>query len=217
MMLSDQGEILVRGENVVMGYLNQLKTTGEAIDPHGWLHTGDAGEVDADGYYRLVGRISDVITTAGGRNLAPSQIENAVKVSPYIADAVVVGDGKQFLTCLVMIDHGAVEQFAQDHAVPFSNFLSLCRAPQVRDLIQQELDKVNAELSDAERIKAFRLIEHKLTAGDEEFTATLQLKRDVVRRKYAELIEDMYRPRLHASCTSTVAMPDSQEHRKQLA
>jgi long-chain acyl-CoA synthetase len=192
MKLSAQGEILVRGPNVIMGYLNQPEQTREAIDADGWLHTGDVGQVDADGYYRIVDRMKDIIITAGGKNVTPSEIENELKFSPYIADAVVIGDRRPYLTSLVMIDHENVEQFAQDRSVPFSNFASLCQAPEVRALIQQELDKVNLKFARVEQIKSFRLIEQKLTAEDEELTATLKLKRKVVERKYAELIADMY-------------------------
>lgn len=192
MKLSAQGEILVRGPNVIMGYLNQPEQTRETIDSEGWLHTGDVGQVDADGYYRIVDRIKDIIITAGGKNVTPSELENELKFSPYIADAVVIGDRKPYLTCLVMIDHENVEQYAQDRSVPFSSFASLCQAEQVRELIQQEVDKVNQKFARVEQIKSFRLIDQKLTAEDEELTATLKLKRKVVERKYADLIATMY-------------------------
>jgi long-chain acyl-CoA synthetase len=192
MKLSAGGEILVRGPNVIMGYLNQPEKTRETIDNEGWLHTGDVGQIDDDGYYRIVDRMKDIIITAGGKNVTPSELENELKFSPYIADAVVIGDRKPYLTCLVMIDHENVEQFAQDGSVPFSSFASLCQAQEVRELIQQEVDKVNKKFARVEQIKSFRLIEQKLTAEDEELTATLKLKRKVVERKYADLIAAMY-------------------------
>jgi len=195
MKLSAEGEILVRGPNVIMGYLNQPEKTREAIDEEGWLHTGDVGRIDEDGYYRIVDRMKDIIITAGGKNVTPSEIENELKFSPYIADAVVIGDRRPYLSCLVMIDHENVEQFAQERSVPFSNFASLCQAKEVRELIQQELDKVNLKFARVEQIKTFRLIEQKLTAEDEELTATLKLKRRVVEKKYAELIVQMYAAR----------------------
>ncbi|MEO8296885.1 MAG: long-chain fatty acid--CoA ligase [Burkholderiales bacterium] len=190
--LSSQGEILVRGANVVMGYLNQPEKTREAIDEDGWLHTGDVATIDADGYYRIIDRMKDIIITAGGKNITPSEIENELKFSPYIADAVIIGDRRAYLTCLVMIDHETIEQYAQERSVPFSSFASLCQAKEVIELIQQEVDRVNKKFARVEQLKYFRLIEHKLTAEDEELTATMKLKRKVVERKYAPLIDSMY-------------------------
>nr|WP_310385397.1 long-chain fatty acid--CoA ligase [Roseateles sp.] len=190
--LSPEGEVLVRGSNIIMGYLNQPEKTRETIDAEGWLHTGDVGTVDADGYYRIVDRMKDIIITAGGKNVTPSEIENDLKFSPYIADAVVIGDRRPYLTCLVMIDHDNVEQYAQERSVPFSSYASLCQTAEVRDLIGQEIAKVNAKFARVEQIKTFRLIEQKLTAEDEELTATMKLKRKTVERKYADLINDMY-------------------------
>ena len=186
------GELLIRGPNVFMGYLNQPDKTAEAIDAEGWLHTGDVGTVDAEGYFRITDRMKDIIITAGGKNVTPSEIENELKFSPYITDAVVIGDKRPYLTALVMIDQDNVEKFAQDHDVPFSNYTSLTRAQQVVDLIQREVDKVNARFARVEQIKAFRLLETQLGAEDEELTPTMKLKRKFVQQKYASLIEAMY-------------------------
>jgi long-chain acyl-CoA synthetase len=191
--ISDQGEILIRGPNVFMGYLNLPDKTAEAIDPDGWLHTGDVGVIDQDGFVRITDRMKDIIITAGGKNIAPSEIENELKFSPFITDAVVIGDRRPYLTLLVMIDHENVERFAQENRVPFTSFQSLCRAREVVDLIQSEIDRVNAKFARVEQIKKFRLIEHQLTAEDEELTATMKLKRKLVNQKYAEMIESMYR------------------------
>ena len=110
--ISEQGEILTRGANVFVGYLNLPDKTAEAIDAEGWLHTGDVGEIDAEGFVRITDRMKDIIITAGGKNITPSEIENELKFSPYITDAVVVGDRKPYLSLLVMIDHENVEQYA---------------------------------------------------------------------------------------------------------
>jgi long-chain acyl-CoA synthetase len=190
--ISEQGEILTRGANVFMGYLNLPEKTAEAIDRDGWLHTGDVGEIDADGFVRITDRMKDIIITAGGKNITPSEIENELKFSPYITDAVVVGDRKPYLSLLVMIDHENVEQFAQERNIPFSDFTSLCRAPEVQSLIQAEVDRVNAKFARVEQVKKFRLIEQKLTAEDEELTPTMKLKRKLVHEKYKELIGQMY-------------------------
>ncbi len=186
------GELLIRGPNVFMGYLNQPERTRETIDADGWLHTGDVGKVDADGYFTISDRMKDIIITAGGKNVTPSEIENELKFSPYVTDAVVIGDRRPYLAALVMIDQENVEKFAQDHDVPFTNYASLARAPAVRDLIQRELDKVNARFARVEQVKAFRLLETQLTAEDEELTPTMKLKRRLVQQKYADLIESMY-------------------------
>ncbi|MCO5099723.1 MAG: AMP-dependent synthetase/ligase [Burkholderiaceae bacterium] len=188
----DTGELLIRGPNVFMGYLNQPEKTAEAIDADGWLHTGDVGSVDADGYFRITDRMKDIIITAGGKNITPSEIENELKFSPYITDAVVIGDRRSYLTALVMIDQDNVEKYAQDHDVPFSNYASLTRAPPIVALIQGEVDKVNRKFARAEQIKAFRLIDTQLTAEDEELTPTMKLKRRFVEQKYAPMIESMY-------------------------
>jgi long-chain acyl-CoA synthetase len=190
--VSPEGELLIRGKNVFMGYLNQPDKTAETIDAEGWLHTGDVGYVDADGYFKISDRLKDIIITAGGKNITPSEIENQLKFSPYITDTVVIGDKRPFLVCLIMIDQDNVEKFAQDHDIPFSNYTSLCRAAEVQKLIESEVERVNRQFARVEQIKKFRLIENKLGAEDEELTPTMKLKRKFVSQKYAELIESMY-------------------------
>ena len=186
------GEILVRGPNVFVGYLNQPEKTAETIDADGWLHTGDIGCVDDEGVFRITDRMKDIIITAGGKNVTPTEIENELKFSPYITDAVIVGDARPYLTVLVMIEQENVEKFAQDHDIPFSNYASLTRAPEVRALIQAEVDRVNKKFARAEQVKKFHLIEAQLTAEDEELTPTMKLKRKLVHKKYAPQIEAMY-------------------------
>ena len=130
MRISEEGEILIRGPHVFKGYLNKPEKTAEALRD-GWLHTGDVGRVDNQGYFVITDRIKDIIITAGGKNITPSEIENQLKFSPYISDAVVIGDKRKFLTCLVMIDEDNVMQFAQRESIPFSNYASLCRTEAV--------------------------------------------------------------------------------------
>ncbi|MDN4591471.1 long-chain fatty acid--CoA ligase [Xenophilus aerolatus] len=187
------GEILVRGPNVFMGYLNQPEKTAETIDAEGWLHTGDVGQMEEDGYFRITDRMKDIIITAGGKNITPSEWENELKFSPYVTDAVVIGDAKPYLTVIIMIDQENVEKFAQDHDVPFSNYASLTRAQEVQDLIQGEIDRVNAKFARVEQIKKFFLLDTQLSAEDEELTPTMKLKRKLVQAKYAPQIEAMYR------------------------
>jgi long-chain acyl-CoA synthetase len=185
------GELLIRGPTVFMGYLNQPEKTAETLKD-GWLHTGDVGRVDKDGYFYITDRMKDIIITAGGKNVTPSEFENQLKFSPFITDAVVIGDKRPYLVALVMIDHENVERYAQDQAIPFSNFASLCRRPEIQELIQGELDKANKLFARVEQVKKFRLIEQKLSPEDEELTPTMKLKRKLVNEKYRELIESMY-------------------------
>ena len=195
--LSPEGELLVRGKTVFMGYLNQPEKTAETLKD-GWLHTGDVGKVDAEGYFSITDRMKDIIITAGGKNVTPSEFENQLKFSPYITDAVVIGDKRPFLVALVMIDHENVEMYAQERAIPFSNYASLCRRPEILELIQGEFDKVNKSFARVEQVKKFRLIEAKLTAEDEELTPTMKLKRKLVNDKYRALIDEMYSERAAA-------------------
>jgi long-chain acyl-CoA synthetase len=197
MKLSPEGELLVRSPTVFMGYLNQPERTAEALRD-GWLHTGDVGKVDEEGYFYISDRMKDIIITAGGKNITPSELENQLKFSPYITDAVVIGDKRPYLVALVMVDHENVENYAQEHAIPFSNYASLCRRPEIISLIQGEIDKVNQRFARVEQVKKFRLIETKLTAEDEELTPTMKLKRKLVNEKYKDLIESMYSERAAA-------------------
>jgi long-chain acyl-CoA synthetase len=191
-MICPRGEILIKGDFLFMGYLNQPEKTAETIDAKGWLHTGDVGAIDNEGFVKITDRMKDIIITSGGKNITPSEIENQLKFSPYISDGVVIGDKRPYLTCLVMIDQENVEKFAQDHDIPFTNYASLCRASEVQDLIQREIEAVNANFARVETIKKFFLIERQLTPEDEELTPTMKLKRSFVNKRYANEIDAMY-------------------------
>ncbi|MEP6877108.1 MAG: AMP-binding protein, partial [Burkholderiales bacterium] len=187
------GELQVRGTNVFMGYLNLPEKTAETIAADGWLHTGDVGLVDADGCYRITDRMKDIIITAGGKNITPSELENDLKFSPYVTDAVVVGDKRAYLVVIVMIDLENVEKYAQDRDIPFSNYASLTKAPEVQALIQAEIDRVNRKFARVEQIKKFWLLDTQLSAEDDELTPTMKLKRKLVEKKYADRLDAMYR------------------------
>jgi long-chain acyl-CoA synthetase len=190
--ISPHGEILIRGDFLFMGYLNQPEKTAETIDAKGWLHTGDVGSIDNEGFVKITDRMKDIIITSGGKNITPSEIENQLKFSPYVSDAVVIGDKRPYLTCLLMIDQENVEKFAQDHDIPFTNYASLCRAAEIQDLIHREIETVNANFARVETIKKFYLIERQLTPEDEELTPTMKLKRSFVNKRYAVEIDAMY-------------------------
>ena len=190
-VLSEEDEILIRSPGVIKGYWNKAEKTAETIR-QGWLHTGDVGRIDDDGFIYIIDRMKDIIITAGGKNITPSEIENQLKFSPYVTDAVVVGDKRPYLTCLVMIDDENVTKYAQDNDVPFTNYTSLCHTQEVQDLVHGEIEKVNVKFARVETIKKFRLIDQLLDAEDDELTPTQKLKRKVVNEKYADLIDGMY-------------------------
>ena len=190
--LTAENEIVIRSPGVIQGYWNKPEKTAETFR-QGWLHTGDVGRIDDDGFVYVIDRMKDIIITAGGKNITPSEIENQLKFSPYITDAVVIGDRRPYLTCLVMIDHDNVTKYAQDHDVPFTNYTSLCHTQAVQDLVASEVERVNARFARVETIKKFRLIDQLLDPEDDELTPTQKLKRKVVNEKYADLIQGMYR------------------------
>lgn len=190
--IAEDGEIQTLGYNNFQGYWRNNEKTAETFTADGWLRTGDVGRLDAEGNLTITGRIKDIIITAGGKNITPAEIESRLKFSHYISDAVVIGDKRKYLSCLVMIDQENVEKFAQDRKIPFSDFASLCAASEVVDQIGQEVEAVNRDFARVEQIKEFRLINVLLTAEDDELTATMKLKRSFVEKKHKSLIDEMY-------------------------
>lgn len=189
--LGDHDEIQVRSPSLFTGYHNNPESTnGTLVD--GWVHTGDVGSVGNDGAWRITDRLKDIIITAGGKNVTPSQIENQLKFSPYITDAVVIGDKRKYLSCLIMIDQENVESFAQAGAIPFTDYRSLCARPEISSLIESEIQVANEKFSSVEQVKKFRLINVLLSAEDDEMTPTMKLKRKFVETKYEGLISEMY-------------------------
>ena len=186
------GEILIRGPNIFSGYLNLPEKTQEIFDAEGWMHTGDVGTQDAQGFFTITDRMKDIIITAGGKNITPSELENELKASPYITDAVIVGDRLPYLTAIIMVDHDNVEQYAQSRDIGFTNYESLTQAPEITELIQLEVDQVNQKFARVEQIKKFFLLSKKLSPEDEEVTPTMKLKRKLVIEKYADLVQKMY-------------------------
>ena len=186
------GEILIRHGGIFQGYFKDEATTREALEG-GWFHTGDVGEVDDEGYLKITDRKKDLIVTAGGKNVAPQFIENLLKFSPYINDAVVIGDKRKFITAMIVIDEENVVKWAQDHKVQYTTFASLTRAEEVKKLISGEIDKVNNQLARVENIRKFILLDKKLYTEDGEVTPTMKVKRKAIYAQYKEQIESMYR------------------------
>jgi long-chain acyl-CoA synthetase len=192
--IADGGEIQYKGPNVFKGYWNKPDKTAETFTEDGWLQTGDIGRLDNEGFLTVTGRVKDIIITAGGKNITPAEIENRLKFSPYISDAVVIGDKRKYLTCLIMIDQENVEKFAQDRGALQQFQVAVRRAGGARPDWPGVVEETNREFARVEQIKDFRLIDVLLTAEDEELTATMKLKRSFVETKHKKLIDSMYGP-----------------------
>jgi long-chain acyl-CoA synthetase len=190
--IAEDGEILTRSPAVFAGYYKDDEATAAAIDPDGWLHTGDVGTIDEQGYLTITDRKKDVIITAGGKNISPSEIENRLKVSPYVREAMVVGDRRKFLVALIGIEADTVSDWAARRGLAFTTYGDLSRKPEVRELISGWVDEVNAELAQVETIKRFALLEKELDHEDGELTATLKVKRRALERQFEKQIQELY-------------------------
>jgi long-chain acyl-CoA synthetase len=189
--IADDGEILVKHKGIFKGYYKDEAQTKEAL-VDGWMHTGDVGVIDDEGYLKLTDRKKDLIITAGGKNIAPQYLENLLKFSPYINDSVVIGDRRKYLTAIIVIDEENVTKYAQDNKVQFTTFASMTRAPEVIELIQKEVDNVNRQVARVENIRKFKILDKKLYTEDGEVTPTMKVKRKSINAQYGDLIESMY-------------------------
>jgi len=189
--IADDGEILVKSPSVFKGYYRNPESTAETI-VDGWLYSGDIGELDEDGYLKITDRKKDIIVTAGGKNITPQYIENKLKASTYINDAIVIGDKRKYLSALIMIDEDTVVKYAQDHKIQFSTYRDLTQAKEINLLIENELKQVNETLSRVEQPKRFTILPKKLYVEDGEVTPTMKVKRSFVHKAFSDLIESMY-------------------------
>ncbi len=190
--LDQDGEICTRGPHVFKGYFKDPEQTARTVDPEGWLHTGDVGEWQ-EGRLKIVDRKKDIVITAGGKNIAPAWVENKLKFSPYIQDAVVIGDRRKYLVALILIDEDNVTKFAQDHRLPFATFQELTQAPEVRRLVAQEVNAVNRTLSQVESVKKFALLPRRFYEEEGDVTPTKKVKRRNIEKRYTEMVEALYR------------------------
>jgi len=190
--IAEDGEILVKGPGIFKGYFKNPEATAETLKD-GWLHSGDVGELDADGFLKITDRKKDLIITAGGKNIAPQNIENQLKFSSYINDAVVIGDRKKYLVALIAIDEENVIKYAQNHKIQFGTYGSLTQAPEIKQLIQTEVDRVNKSLAQVEQVKKFAIIPKKLYEEDGEVTPTMKVKRKSINEAYKDIITKMYK------------------------
>ena len=188
--LADDGEILVRHPGVFKGYFKNEEATKEVIDKDGWLYTGDVGEFDGE-FLKIVDRKKDIIITSGGKNVSPSEIENNIKTSPYIKEAIVIGDDRKFLSALIGIEFEIVSNWATRKNIPHTTYRNLSENQEVKDLIWEEILKAN-KLTSSLEIRKFRMITKELDHEDGDLTATQKAKRNVIMEKYSELIEEMY-------------------------
>lgn len=189
--LSPEGELLKRGESIFVGYYkNEAATKNTIVD--GWLQTGDIATIDEDGHLKIVDRKKDIIITSGGKNIAPSEIENALTTSLYIKEAIVVGEGRNYLAALLQIDFDNVGKWAIDKGIPFTNFKNLSGLPEVNELIKLEVDKVNQQFARVENIRRFRLLTKELDHDDDEMTATMKVRRANIYKKFAAEIDAVY-------------------------
>jgi long-chain acyl-CoA synthetase len=189
--IAGDGEILLRGPNVFAGYFNDPALTAKTIVDE-WLCTGDVGALDDDGNLVLIDRKKDIFINAYGKNIAPQYIENKLKFSPYINDAVAIGDGRKYLVALIVIDEETVTKWAQDHHIPYTTFADLSQSPRVRRLIDAEVEAVNRTLSSPEQVKKFALLPKRLYPEDGEVTPTMKVKRKAIMEKFAAVISDLY-------------------------
>ena len=190
--IGPDGEILLRGPGVFVGYLHDEAATRATIDPQGWLATGDLGVIDPDGYLTITGRKKEIIITAGGKNLSPEKIENALKMSGFIKEAVAIGDRRKFVSALIQIDSDAVADWADRRGITYTSFEDLTAKPEVIRLVEDEVDTCNQRLAQVEQIRMFRLFPKELHQDDGELTPTQKVRRRSIGTRYERLIESMY-------------------------
>ncbi len=190
--IADDGEVLTRGPGTFLGYYKDPKATKAAVDKDGWLHTGDVGVLDDDGFLQITDRKKDIIITAGGKNISPSEIENRLKVSPFVREAVAIGDQRKYLVALIGIELDTVGAWAQQHRIGFTTYADLSAKPEVVGLIEDWVAQVNAELAQVETVKRVALLPKELEQEDGEVTATQKVKRRAIEQQFAGLIEGLY-------------------------
>jgi long-chain acyl-CoA synthetase len=191
--IAPDGEILTRSDANFVGYLKDPQATAETLDGEGWLHTGDVGEIDAAGYLTITDRVKDLIITAGGKNISPSEIENQLQISPFVREAIVIGDQQKYLVALIGIEADTVGDWASRREIAYTTYADLSSRPEVLALVDEWVDHVNRNLSRVEQVKRFRLLDRQLDHEGGELTATQKVKRRAVAEEFAGLIEEMYR------------------------
>lgn len=189
--LADDGELLMRGPSIFCGYLDDPAATQAAL-ADGWLHSGDIARQETEGEISIVDRKKEIIITSGGKNISPSEIENAIKQSLYVREVIVIGDGRHFISALIQIDTETVGKWAQQRGLPFTTFRNLSEMSEVIALIQGEVDRVNEDLARVAQVRKFVLLRKELDHDDGELTATMKVKRKAIEGKFSEEIQTIY-------------------------
>ncbi len=192
MKIGDDGEVLLRGGNLMRGYYKDPEKTAETIDPEGWLHTGDVGTIDEDGYLRIIDRKKELIITAGGKNISPANLEALLKQHPLVGQAAVIGDRRPYVSALIVLDQEVAPVWARKAGIQFTSPADLAANPAVHAEIQKAVEETNRHVSNVEAIKRFTVLPADWTPETEELTPTLKLKRRVINQKFADAIEEMY-------------------------
>src|SRR5499425_2866977 len=209
--IAERGEVLVKGAGVFCGYLKNDEATREVIDPEGWFHTGDAGFIDPRGHLVIIDRAKDVGSLADGSPFAPQFVENKLKFSPYIREAVAFGDQKPFVVAMIAIDMNTVGNWAERRSLAYTSYMDLSQKPEVRELIAEEIRKGNETLPDAAKIRRFLLLTKDLEADDAEMTRTRKVRRRFVAEKYASVIDAFYSGASEVELTTTITYEDGRQ------
>jgi long-chain acyl-CoA synthetase len=190
--IAEDGEVLVRGPITTSGYHRRPEATAELLDDDGWVHSGDIGALDADGFLSIVDRKKELIITSAGKNIAPSNIESLLKESPVVGHALAFGDNRPYVVAVLTLDGEVAPVVARAQGVEFTDLADLAAKPEIRAMVRAAVDAANARLSRPEQVKSFELLPTEWTAESEELTPTLKLKRRVVHAKYADVIDRLY-------------------------
>ena len=209
--IADRGEVLVKGAGVFCGYLKNDEATREVIDPEGWFHTGDAGFIDPRGHLVIIDRAKDVGSLADGSPFAPQFVENKLKFSPYIREAVAFGDQKPFVVAMIAIDMNTVGNWAERRSLAYTSYMDLSQKPEVRALIRDEIRKCNETLPEAGKVRRFLLLTKDLEADDAEMTRTRKVRRRFVAEKYVTVIEAFYGGRDEVELAATITYEDGRQ------
>lgn len=192
--IAEDGELIFKTDGVFQGYYRAPEATAETVK-NGWYYSGDVGEITQDGHLKITDRKKDIIITSGGKNISPQEIENEFKSSPYIKDAVVIGDRRKYLTALILIEYDNMGKWAENNRIPYTTFKDLSQKSEVFKMVSIITEEVNKKFAQVETIKKFKVLDKELDQDDDELTATQKVRRNIVEEKYKDLIDQMYHSR----------------------
>jgi long-chain acyl-CoA synthetase len=190
--IASDGEILSRGPNTMKGYWGNPQATAEVIDKEGWLHTGDIGHMDGDGFNHITDRKKHLFVSSGGKNIAPQPIENLFLSSRYIEQFMLIGDRRMYLTALIVPDFDALKEFADSRGLPYKDTIELTKLPGVTNLIETEINHIQRDLANFERVRRFTILDRQFTIEEGELTPTQKVRRKAIEERYREVIDSMY-------------------------